>query len=180
MGQRVIACKVIDDYITGDGVTIGGAGSHTDVLLELDFRSNDTEWANTTRTVTFTDALGTTSVNVLLTTELLTMDSTGSIVDTEVYRVPVPVNVKRYPGWITVGVTGVEVDDGTETVRIATGAARFRVLPNDLVRWSDGVDVPASAAEQLQSEIDEIKDLVGFKWAFLYVGEDGYLYEVVY
>ena len=236
MAQRVIPCKVIDDYITGDGVTIGGAGSHNEVLLELDFRADDAEWRGTTRTVTFTDATGETYVNVLLTTDLLKKDQYGDPVDPEVYMCPVPYNVKQHPGWITVTVTGTEVgtdpacsqkpiyissttaekdtskvyvytgdDSGTwkkghwykyygsdwvdmgvyagDILRIATGAARFRVLPNDLVRWwDDPRDVPwppSSVAEQLQAEIDEIKELVRTQWVYLFI-EDGDLYEQIY
>ena len=154
MAQRVIPCRVLDDYITGDGVTIGGAGSHDEVLLELDFRAADAVWAGTTRTVTFTNALGLDPVNVLLTTNLL---SEGQ---TEVYRVPVPVRCKAYPGWISVTVSGVEVSGDQEVLRIATGDARFRVLDNVLHRWEGSGDVPASATEQLQAEIDAIKEFV--------------------
>ena len=248
MAQRIIPCRVIDDYITGDGVTIGGAGSHNEVLLELDFRADDTPWKGTTRTVTFTDATGETYVNVLLTADLLKKDRYGDPVDPEVYLCPVPYDVKQYPGWITVTVTGVQIadaptaagtpvpvtkgtdmSDGTKTylytgtttatliqfhwykntaeagqtpvwtdqgvyrgeiLRIATGAARFRVLPDDLVRWLEDPRAvpwpPASVTEQLQAEIDEIKSLIRTQWVYLFVSdgtdgrENGVMYAQVY
>lgn len=182
MAQRIIPCRVIGDYLTGDGVTVGGAGSHNEVLLELDFRAADALWAGTTRTVTFTDALGQDPVNVLLTADLLRKDGDGNPVDPEVYLCPVPYGVKKYPGWISVTVSGVEVSGSgltggeTERLRIATGAARFRVLPNEAVRWLDDDRQvpwpPASVTEQLQAEIDEIRDLIRTQWVYLFVGED--------
>ena len=172
MAQRVIACKVVDDYITGDGVTIGGAGSHDEVLLELDFRAADNVWRNTVRTAVFRDARGQNPVAVLLSAA---MRARGQ---TDIYYVPVPIQAKAYPGEMTVTVYGTESSGGTEVLKAATGDARFRVLDNAVHRWEGTDDVPASAAEQIQAEILALRDLFFGRWTWLEIGEDGYLYEI--
>ena len=150
MSQRVIACQVVGEYVTGDGVVIGAAGSHDEVIIELDFSKAGETWDGTTKTVTFTDALGLNPTNVLLTADRLV---TGT---TNVYLVPVPNLIKAISGQMGMTVAGVDVEGATEVLRVATELSRFRILPNEMVTWEGDDDVPASAAEQLQAQIDAV------------------------
>jgi len=174
VGQRVIPCAVTNEYVAGDGVVIGAVGSHDDVLVELDFTSAGPQWSGTTRTVTWTDALGQNPVNILLGVNLLAEGQT------EVYLVPVPIQAKAVEGWCGMTVTGVLLDGDKETVRVVTERSLFRVRPSEVHLWEGEEDVPASAAEQLQAEIDEAKELFRVQWVYLYIGEDGCLYEQIY
>lgn len=175
MSQRVIACQVVGEYVTGDGVVIGAVGAHDGVLIELDFTADSSGlWEGTTKTVTFTDALGQNPVNILLTANLLADGQTN------VYQVPVPQAAMAVAGMMGITVTGVIVSGEKETVRVATELSRFRVLANHIQTWSGEIDVPASAAEQLQSEIDEVKELFRVQCVYLFIGEDGCLYEQIY
>lgn len=151
MGQRVIPCDVLNEYITGAGVVVGAAGSHDEVLLELDFRAADSVWAGTTRVVTFRDALSQNPVDVILGVDLL---SEGH---TDVYLVPIPARAKAIEGEMRMTIRGVIVQGDKELVRVVTKTALFRVLPSELNLYDENTDVPASAAEQLQSQIDGVK-----------------------
>lgn len=148
MGQRVIACQVVGEYVAGDGVVIGAAGSHDEVIIELDFAKAGITWEGTTKTVTFTDALGLNPINILLTATML-VDGRD-----DAYNVPVPNASKIYPGKMGMTVAGVWVDGDTEILRVATEVSPFRILPDNMVLWEGDEDVPASAAEQLQAQID--------------------------
>ena len=70
MEQRIIKLSVKNEYILGEGVVIGAAGSHDEVLLELDFRASPV-WHGTTKKAVFYDALGTNPTTILLTTDML-------------------------------------------------------------------------------------------------------------
>lgn len=171
MAQRVITLKVLNEFIQGDNVTIGAAGSVQEILLQVDFRGSSV-WANTSRYVTFTDARGTTTKNVMLTWDMM---ADG---ETDVYFVPVPGAVRNYPGEISVTLAGYTTDDSQDLrLRVTTEAAKFRVVPNDHASW-DGEEVSITLGEQLQAEVDKIKSILNGHWMFLEVGEDGWLYEL--
>lgn len=150
MSQRVIACQVVGEYVTGDGVVIGAAGSHDEVIIELDFSRAGETWEGTTKTVTFTDALGLNPTNVLLTSTYLVEDRTDA------YNVPVPQIVKQVAGMMGMTVAGVVIDGDVESLRVVTEVSPFRLLPDNMVTWEDYGDIPASAVEQMQAEIDDI------------------------
>ena len=150
MGQRVIACQVVGEYVTGDGVVIGSAGSHDEVIIELDFSRAGETWEGTTKTVTFTDALGLNPTNILLTANML-VNGTN-----DVYLVPIPDIIKAVSGRMGMTVSGVIIEGQIEVIRAATELSRFRILPNEMVTWEGDDDVPASAAEQLQAQIDAV------------------------
>lgn len=172
MAQRVIPCSVTNEYVAGDGVTIGAMGSHDDVLVELDFRAAGAQWTGTTRHVIWTDATGTQTEDILLGAQYL--------VDgfTEVYKVPVPLTAKASMGWCEMVVTGVQVAGGNETIKVQTEPSKFRVLPPKGVNVCGNNNIPASMVDQLQAEIDEIKDLVRLQWVYLFIGEDDMYDEV--
>ena len=103
---RTIPLKIQNEYITGDKCMIGAVGSHNDVVLRMEFSPL---WEGLTKTVQFRDALGETTIEVLLTADMLEAD------DTSVYLVPVPNGAKKYAGEMTLCVKGATVA-GARTV----------------------------------------------------------------
>ena len=61
---RTIPLKIQNEYIAGDKVLIGAAGSHNDVVLRMEFSPL---WEGLTKTVQFRDALGEKTIETLLT-----------------------------------------------------------------------------------------------------------------
>lgn len=155
MEQRIIKLSVKNEYILGEGVVIGAAGSHDEVLLELDFRASPV-WHGTTKKAIFYDAMYKNPATILLTTNLLADGQT------DVYYVPVPQAAKTAAGdcFLTVEGTVVEGsgENAKETVRVTTREARFPVLPNK--RYLNETPITPTQAEQLQAEIDDIKSTV--------------------
>lgn len=150
MEQRIVKLQISNEYIHGSGVSIGAAGSHDDVLLEMDFRPSSM-WAGTTRRAIFANALGENRTVIVLTTNLLE-EGQG-----EIYLVPVPQEAKDVAGKCFLTVEGFVTDvNGKEIVRCVTEEARFRVLPSKLYT-NDTDSVTPSQAEQLQAEIDDLK-----------------------
>ena len=153
MEQRIVKLQISNEYIHGSGVSIGAAGSHDDVLLEMDFRPSSV-WAGTTRRAIFANALGENRTVIVLTTNLLE-EGQG-----EIYLVPVPQEAKDVAGECFLTVEGFVTDvNGKEIVRCVTEEARFRVLPSKLYT-NDSAPVTPSQAEQLQAEIDSIKTTI--------------------
>nr|DAL16297.1 MAG TPA_asm: hypothetical protein [Caudoviricetes sp.] len=153
MEQNIVKLQISNEYIQGSGVSVGAAGSHDDVLLEMDFRPS-TVWAGTTRRAIFSNALGENRTVIVLTTNLLE-EGQG-----EVYLVPVPQQAKDVAGECFLTVEGFVTDgSGKEIVRCVTEEARFRVLPSKLYT-NDSAPVTPSQAEQLQAEIDSIKTTI--------------------
>ena len=159
MEQRIVKLRISNEYITGSGVSIGTAGGHDDVLLEMDFRPSR-YWDGTTRRAIFSDALGENRTPIILTTDLLAEGQS------EVYLVPVPQEAKTAAGECFLTVEGfVPNAEGKEIIRCVTEEARFRVLPSKLY-VNDTDPVTPSQAEQLQAEIDSIKsDIVEVRGA---------------
>lgn len=151
MEQRIIKLSVKNEYILGEGVVIGAAGSHDEVLLELDFRASPV-WHGTTKKAVFYDALGTNPTTILLTTDKLVFG------ETEVYRISVPAEAKGQAGKCFLTIEGVVTNGETESVRVVTEAAQFDVLQSRRYeQTSDPNPVTPTQAEQLQAEIDAIK-----------------------
>ncbi len=154
MEQRIIKLSVKNEYILGEGVVIGAAGSHDEVLLELDFRASPV-WHGTTKKAVFYDALGTNPTTILLTTDKLVSG------ETEVYRVSVPAEAKGQAGKCFLTIEGIITSGETERVRVVTEAAQFDVLQSRRYeQMSDPKPVTPTQAEQLQAEIDDIKSTV--------------------
>lgn len=149
MEQRIIPLQIADEYIMGAGGSVGAVGSHDDVLLEMDFRSS-AQWAGTTRRAVFADALGVPVTPIILTTNLLEEGQS------DVYLVPVPAEAKTAAGECFLTVEGYIGEGESEIVRIVTEEVTFRVLPSRLYTGESAIT--PDAAEQLQAEIDEIKE----------------------
>lgn len=145
--------EIKDEYILGDGVSVGAQGSHDDAVLRMEFSS---AWSDTTKRVEWINALGE-SVGVTIITPLMAYQNSGDTFD-----VPLPAAVKEHGGEIAVTVKGVVIDEETsvETVCIKTEEAHFRVLKS-FSGITEQDDVMPSQAEQLQAEIDAIKQAVG-------------------
>lgn len=150
MYRRVIQCQITNEYVKGAGVPVGAAGSHNDVVLELTFSPL---WEGLAKKITWYDALKQTSTFTILTTNLL---KDG---ETDVYLVPIPPEPKAVAGDMTMTIKGVTVENGVETRATLSTSCQFRVLSAE---WDDEAeetqDVNATQAEQLQAEIDEIKE----------------------
>lgn len=150
MSRRIIPCQVTDEYVRGSGVVVGAAGSHNDVALRLEFGPM---WAGTARSIVWKDALGGNPTVTILGTDLL---ETG---EAEVYIVPIPAEPKAYAGDMTMTIKGAVVDGDTETSATLTARAFFTVMESD---WDEDAaesgDVNPTQAEQLQAQIEEIKD----------------------
>ena len=149
MEQRIIKLQIANEYIMGAGGSVGAVGSHDDVLLEMDFRSS-AQWAGTTRRAIFANALGVTGTPIILTTNLLEEGQS------DVYLVPVPAEAKTAAGECFLTVEGYIGEGESEIVRVVTEEVTFRVLPSRL--YTGESTITPDAAEQLQAQIDEIKE----------------------
>ena len=150
MSRRIIPCQVTDEYVRGSGVVVGAAGSHNDVALRLAFSPM---WAGTARSIVWKDALGENPTVTILGADLLEAG------EAEVYIVPIPAEPKAYAGDMTMTIKGAVVDGDTETSATLTARAFFTVMESD---WDEDAaesgDVNPTQAEQLQAQIEEIKD----------------------
>ena len=145
---RTIPLKIQNEYIAGDKVLIGAAGSHNDVVLRMEFSPL---WDGLTKTVQFRDALGEKTIETLLTAELLEKNSTT------VYMVPVPNGAKKYAGEMTLAVKGAAISGNKETRATTAVHGAFTVGES---KWDTSAeteqDVPPTQAEQLQSQIENV------------------------
>ena len=145
---RTIPLKIQNEYITGDKGMIGAAGSHNDVILRMEFSGM---WDGLTKMVQFRDALGESTIEVLLTADMLEAD------DTSVYLVPVPNGAKKYAGEMTLCIKGAAVSAQKETRATLAVYGRFTVAES---KWSaeaeTEADVPASNVEKLQGQIENV------------------------
>lgn len=145
---RTIPLKIQNEYIAGDKVLIGAAGSHNDVVMRMEFSPM---WEGLTKTVQFRDALGEKTIETLLTADLLEKNSTT------VYMVPVPNGAKKYAGEMTLAVKGAAVSGDKETRATTAVHGAFTVGES---KWDTSAeteqDVPPTQAEQLQSQIENV------------------------
>ncbi len=150
MMQKIISCKVTDEYVSGTGAVVGAVGSHDDAALELSFSEI---WDGTTKRIVWFDALGQNPTLTVLTVDLLVPG------EAEVYRVPIPGEAKAVAGNLMMSIRGVVIgEDGKEEKAVVSATGTFVVL--DSV-WdeeaSESEDITPSQAEQLQAEVDSIK-----------------------
>ncbi len=151
--QRIIKCTVSGEYIRGSGVVAGAAGSHDDVVLELTFKD---VWLGTTKTAFWHDARGENPVAQVLTLAMMEGYSEGEY---EIYRLPIPAEAKAFDGEAKLTLRGVIIDDGIEAQASVSADAFFEILPGSVPdEFKELMEVSPSAAEQLQEEIEGIKD----------------------
>ena len=149
MAGRIINCKVTDEYVLGDGIIVGAAGSHKDVIIRLEFGEM---WYGTTKTLVWVNAYGENPTFTILTTNLLEPG------ETEIYLVPIPAEAKEFPGTIMMTVKGVTVEGQIQKSATLNAVAKFTVLES---RWGEEPeDINATLSEQLQAEVDTIKNKI--------------------
>ena len=140
--NRIISLSVEDMYIKYTGEAFGATGSHNAVTLRMTFGP---AWDGTAKTAYFTDALGNTSVALVLGLDTLVDGA---------YEVDVPSEALKTAGVATITIKGVLVSGETTTKAITTAAGHFRVLDSELPdsAGSAGAITP-SDKDQLQAEI---------------------------
>lgn len=146
--NRIISLSVEDMYIKYTGEAFGATGSHNAVTLRMTFGF---AWEGTAKTAYFTDALGNTSVALVLGLDTLVDGA---------YEVDVPSEALKTAGVATITIKGVLVSGETTTKAITTAAGHFRVLDSELPdsAGSAGTITP-SDKDQLQAEIASMEAL---------------------
>ena len=146
--NRIISLSVEDMYIKYTGEAFGATGSHNAVTLRMTFGP---AWEGTAKTAYFTDALGNTSVALVLGLDTLVDGA---------YEVDVPSEALKYAGEATVTIKGVLVSGETTTKAITTAAGHFRVLDSELPESAGNVGtITPSDKDQLQAEIAGLENL---------------------
>ena len=147
--NRIISLSIEDMFIKYTGEAFGATGSHNAVTLRMTFGP---VWEGTAKTAYFTDALGNTSVSLVLGLDTLTEDGA--------YEVDVPSEALKIVGMATVTIKGVLVSGETTTKAITTAAGHFRVLDSELPESAGNAGtITASDKEQLQAEIAGMETL---------------------
>ena len=145
---RTIPLKIQNEYIVGDRVLIGAVGSHNDVVLRMEFSPM---WEGLAKTVQFCDALGESTVEVLLAAQMLERGNTN------VYLVPVPNGAKKYAGQMSLAIKGAKAT-GAKEIRATT--AVYGTFTVGESKWSGSAeteqDVPPTQAVQMRTQIDAI------------------------
>ena len=140
--NRIISLSVEDMYIKYTGEAFGATGSHNAVTLRMTFGP---AWEGTAKTAYFTDALGNTSVALVLGLDTLVDGA---------YEVDVPSEALKTAGVATITIKGVLVSGETTTKAITTAAGHFRVLDSELPDSAgDAGTITPSDKDQLQAEI---------------------------
>ena len=146
--NRIISLSVEDMYIKYTGEAFGATGSHNAVTLRMTFGP---AWEGTAKTAYFTDALGNTSVALVLGLDTLVDGA---------YEVDVPSEALKYVGEATVTIKGVLTSGDTTTKAITTAAGHFRVLDSELPDSAGNAGtITPSDKDQLQAEIAGLENL---------------------
>ena len=146
--NRIISLSVEDMYIKYTGEAFGATGSHNAVTLRMTFGP---AWEGTAKTAYFTDALGNTSVALVLGLDTLVDGA---------YEVDVPSEALKTAGVATITIKGVLVSGETTTKAITTAAGHFRVLDSELPDSAGNAGtITPSDKEQLQAEIAGMETL---------------------
>lgn len=146
--NRIISLSVEDMYIKYTGEAFGATGSHNAVTLRMTFGP---AWEGTAKTAYFTDALGNTSVALVLGLDTLVDGA---------YEVDVPSEALKTAGVATITIKGVLVSGETTTKAITTAAGHFRVLDSELPDSAGNTGtITPSDKEQLQAEIAGMETL---------------------
>ena len=147
--SRIIKLLIDNEWIRGDRVFAGAAGSHDDVKLRMEF---GTMWHDLTKTVEFMDSYHNNAVVRELTTNLLVSHTDDT------YDVPIPAEAKAFSGKMVVTVKGVKIENGLEKEAVLTVYGEFEVKES---LWNNSAEVVAditpTVAAQLQAEVDAIK-----------------------
>jgi hypothetical protein len=144
--NRIIFVSVEDAWIKRIGESMGASASANAVTLRMAF---DSAWEGSSKTAYFTDALGETSVKVVLGLDKLVAGLENT------YDVPVPGEAMAQPGQATLTVVGE-----SQGRVITTQAAKFRVLDSSLPDHAENSQpVTPDEAAQLQAQIDALEEI---------------------
>jgi len=151
-----LANRIITAVVTGENIKLsnkvaGAEGSFNAVSLSLTF---DSTWDGTTKKMYFFDVNGANAVYRLLTTDLIVSGA---------YIVPIPAEPLAYPGEMTITIRGIDLaTDGTTAERIIMSASTTMKVLSAIIPETDVApeEPTPTQAEQLQAEIDDIKDTI--------------------
>ena len=153
--NRIINVDISDEYCKVSNKVAGASGSHNSVDLEFTFNE---AWEGTSKKVYFFNALGLNPVTKLLMPE--------DVAENGNYRIGIPSEPLEFAGKMRMTVKGVVLDEDNKTEKVMVSTSYdFDVLEGKLPDTdTEPTDVTPTQAEQLLSEIDEIKeDLVNVK-----------------
>ena len=140
----IVRIKVSGNHISKDSKTAGVRGEGNSTSLVITF---DEGWDDYAKTVTFWDARGENPVERTLTTDLLENINNS----TRIYKLPIPYEPMAEAGYMTFIIDGYV--DGKRK-RSVSDTLEVKDTPDSRVTH----DVTPTQAEQLQAEIDRIKD----------------------
>ena len=148
--MRSIAANVSGEYITKDAKNAGvrGEGNATELVITF-----DSTWDGLAKKCTWWDAKGQNPVVITLTTNLIPDPEHPN---TYVYMIPAEPLAET-------GTCMMIVDGYQDSVRARTAIAEFEVLDAPIAdEPTDPTDPTPTQAEQLQAQIDAIKqDIIG-------------------
>lgn len=147
--DRVIEVKVGGNYLCKDNKNAGVKGEANVTILRITF---DEGWDNYAKKVTFWDALGGNPVGRTLTVDLLE-DAANN---TRVYLVPIPKEPMAEIGKLTFVIDGYQ-DGKRQRTLSDTLEVKYAPAAEDA---GEPTDPTPTQAEQLQAEIDAIKDTI--------------------
>lgn len=161
MKTRHIDIHVNNEFVHGaDGVFVGAAGSHSDVVLYITFGEL---WEGLTKTICWHDARRQTVTRTLLTADKM-------IPGTNTYEIPIPAEPKAFPGRMTFSIKGANIEEVTVTdenqeevteyveARATVSVENYFTVGESNYE-SDAADPEQptpGVAQQLQSEIDTL------------------------
>ena len=147
--KKIIELNIVDEFVEGGGVSIGAAGSHDEVLLRCRFSEL---WEGTTKTVTWINAIGVKTPQ-LITPQMEAEDGT--------IMLSIPYECKDESGKAGITFEGVLLNkDGSEESSVVTKTVYFTVQEAILGGEGEKEEVLPDTAEQLQAEINEIKETI--------------------
>lgn len=150
--MRIVKCRVADEYVVGDNVVVGAAGSHNDVALMLEFSPM---WDGTTKQIVWHDALGENPIITILTVDMVF----GA--ETNTYVVPIPAEPKAKAGEMTMTIKGTIVNGDKEQSATMSATAKFRILPSSWDSEAEQTqDITPSQAAQLQQQLDKVLETI--------------------
>lgn len=152
--DRIVRINVSGNYISKDSKTAGVRGEGNSTSLIITF---DEGWDKYAKTVTFWDARGENPVERTLTTDLLENINNS----TRIYKLPIPYEPMAEAGYLTFIIDGYANGEWVDGVyvdgkrkRSVSDTLEVKDTPDSRVTH----DATPTQAEQLQAEIDRIKD----------------------
>lgn len=187
MNQKIIPCRVKDEYVIGAGVVVGAEGSGGDSVLQLEFGPM---WDGLVKYVTFRDALGENPVVCLLTTDMIERlqapalpdhperpatpqkgcgckdcpgaegekEEPSAVTERLVYNVPIPAKAKALSGQMMTVVQGYSLNaDGSQVQTATMTATAYFRVLSSAYAMPEDGSVTPDLAQRLQAQIEDIR-----------------------